>query len=133
MNQYNPYLNFSPYYPQANINGSFAQQQTGGITGNVLRVSGINGVNALNIAPNANVLALDDTAPILWHIQTDSAGYKTPTAYDITPHIDKNDKIENDFEERLKKLEEYVNEQQSGTKSNASGTKRTKSADDSAD
>lgn len=133
MNQYNPYFNFNPYYPQANINGSFGQQPTGGITGNVLRVSGINGVNALNIAPNANVLALDDTAPILWHIQTDSAGYKTPTAYDITPHIGKTEKSENDFEARLKKLEEYVNEQQSGAKSNASGTKRTKSADDSAD
>ena len=103
------------------------------MSGNVLRVSGINGVNALNIAPNASVLALDDTAPILWYIQTDSAGYKTPTAYDITPHAEQAVKTENDFETRLKKVEEYINEQQSGNKSNASGAKRTKSADDSTD
>lgn len=134
MNQYNPYATFNPYFPQASINGSFpAQAAQSGMNGNVLRVSGINGVNALNIAPNASVLALDDTAPILWYIQTDSAGYKTPTAYDITPHVEQAAKVENDFEMRLKKVEEYINEQQSGIKSNASGAKRTKSADDSAD
>ena len=99
MNQYNPYATFNPYFPQASINGSFpAQAAQIGMSGNVLRVSGINGVNALNIAPNASVLALDDTAPILWYIQTDSAGYKTPTAYDITPHAEQAAKTENDFE-----------------------------------
>lgn len=134
MNQYNPYPAFNPYLSQASINALFpAQTAQNGMTGNVLRVSGINGVNALNIAPNSSVLALDDTAPILWYIQTDSAGYKTPTAYDIMPHVEQAVKTENDFEIRLKKLEEYVNEQQSGIKSNASGTKRAKSTDDSTD
>ena len=103
MNQYNPYPAFNPYLSQASINALFpAQTAQNGMTGNVLRVSGINGVNALNIAPNSSVLALDDTAPILWYIQTDSAGYKTPTAYDIMPHVEQAVKTENDFEIRLK-------------------------------
>lgn len=134
MNQFNPYPAFNPYFSQASINALFpAQTAQNGMTGNVLRVSGINGVNALNIAPNSSVLALDDTAPILWYIQTDSAGYKTPTPYDIMPHVEQAAKTENDFEMRLKKVEEYINEQQSGIKSNAGSAKRTKSTDDSAD
>lgn len=135
MNQYNPYNMYMPYsnpYQQNGTNGNVFASMTAPLTGNVLKVSGINGVNALNIAPNSSVLALDETAPILWFIQTDSAGYKTPTPYDITPHVDQTAKIEQNFEERLKRLEEYVNEQ-SNIGSNANGTKRSKSSNDSAD
>lgn len=135
MNQY-MYTPFAPTfgnYPTGNANGSFLQNATAPLSGNVLRVSGINGVNALNIAPNASVLALDETAPILWFVQTDSAGYKTPTAYDITPHVDQIAKAEQNFEERLKRLEEYVNEQQSNFAANANTIKRSKSANDSTD
>lgn len=135
MNQYNPYNMYTPFvspYQQAGSGGNALANMTVPLNGNVLRVSGINGVNALNIAPNASVLALDDTAPILWFVQTDSAGYKTPTPYDITPHVDQTAKIEQNFEERLKRLEEYVNEQ-SNIGSNSNGTKRSKSSNDSAD
>lgn len=51
-----------------------------------VRVSGENGVDAFQIGPNSSVLLLDETAPIVWLVQTDGAGYKTKTPYDISPH-----------------------------------------------
>lgn len=129
---FNPYGNFNAnpnnYMPNAQ-NGSQGQFQPI-IQGNVLKVSGINGVNALNLAPNTSVLALDETAPILWFVSADGAGYKTPTPYDITPHKEA-EQVQTNLEERVKRLEDIINEQ-SNTKSN-SNTKRNKSADDSTD
>lgn len=90
----------------------------GQINGNILKVSGINGVNALNLAPNTSVLALDETAPIVWFVSADGAGYKTPTPYDITPHKDQQAAMQSNFEERLTRLEQIVNDK-SDIKSNA--------------
>lgn len=125
---FSPYGNFNPNNFIANAQNSSQMQAM--IQGNVLKVSGINGVNALNLAPNTSVLALDETAPILWFVSTDSAGYKTPTPYDITPHKEA-EQAKSNLEERVKRLEDIINEQ-SNTKSNGN-TKRNKSADDSAD
>lgn len=50
-------------------------------TQQVLRINGKNGVDALRLAPNSSVLALDTEQPIVWLITTDGAGYKTPTPY----------------------------------------------------
>lgn len=129
---FNPYGNFSP-----NINNYIPNQQNTpqsafqpSIQGNVLKVSGINGVNALNLAPNTSVLALDETAPILWFVSTDSAGYKTPTPYDITPHKEA-EEAKTDLEQRVKRLEDIINEQ-SNIKQNGNA-KRAKSSDDSTD
>lgn len=52
----------------------------------VIRVNGENGARAYQLAPNSSILLLDETAPIIWLAQTDGAGYKTLSAYDITPH-----------------------------------------------
>lgn len=76
-NQYN-------YIPNAQ-NGLQGQ-----INGSILKVSGINGVNALNLAPNTSVLALDETAPIVWLVSADGAGYKTP--HHMTSHHTKTNK-----------------------------------------
>ena len=43
----------------------------------VTRVSGENGANAFQMGPNSSALLLDETAPIVWFVQTDGAGYKT--------------------------------------------------------
>ena len=50
------------------------------------------------------------TAPMVWLVQTDGAGYKSFTAYDITPHEEEKP-VDNykSLEERIKKLEEAVN------------------------
>lgn len=54
----------------------------------VIRVNGENGVDAFQIGANSSALLLDETAPIVWFVQTDGAGYKTKTPYDITLHVD---------------------------------------------
>ena len=50
-------------------------QQAQGQSQEVVKVSGINGVNAYQMTPNSSVLLLDTTAPIVWLVQTDGAGY----------------------------------------------------------
>ena len=105
----------------------------GQINGSILKVSGINGVNALNLAPNTSVLALDETAPIVWLVSADGAGYKTPTPYDITPHKDQQATMQSNFEERLTRLEQIVNEQSDIKSNEQNRTKRAKPSNDSTD
>lgn len=50
------------------------------------RVQGEAAVDMYAMAPNSSALLLDETAPIVWLVMTDSAGYKTKTPYDIIPH-----------------------------------------------
>ena len=74
-----------------------------------VKVNGINGANALNLAPNSDKLVLDMNDPIVWFIQTDGAGYKTVTGYDIRIHKEvKQEDLMKSFEKRLNKLEEAV-------------------------
>ena len=94
-------------------------QQAQGQSQEVVKVSGINGVNAYQMTPNSSVLLLDTTAPIVWLVQTDGAGYKTSTAYDITPHESEETTQYKTLEERISKLEETIN-----AKSNAKPSTR---------
>lgn len=55
----------------------------------VVKVNGRGGADAFQMQPNESGLLLDTTAPIVWLVQTDGAGYKTVTGYDITPHEEK--------------------------------------------
>jgi hypothetical protein len=123
---------FGTYGGLNNYSNTFTYYGKNAIQGNLIEVSGINGVNALNLAPNSKVIAVDNTAPIIYLITTDSAGYKTPIAYDISPHIPEEQKQQNDFEARLSRLEEIINEQSAITESKPT-TKRNKSANDTAD
>ena len=50
------------------------------------RVHGEAGVDAYMMAPNSDVLLLDETAAIIWFVQTDAAGYKSKYPYTITPY-----------------------------------------------
>ena len=89
----------------------------------VVKVNGKNGVDAYQLAPNSSALLLDTTAAIVWLVQTDGAGYKTSTAYDITPHVSEEETQFKTLEERISKLEETIN-----AKSNIkSTTKRNES------
>lgn len=79
----------------------------------ILEVNGENGAKSIKLAPNSRALALDVTAPILWCIKTDGAGYATQTPYDISLHqqpkpIDA--QMLQAFETRLTRLEGFVNE-----------------------
>ena len=99
--------NNNPYINYGNIQPTFqpAQQKQ-----KVLRVNGENGARSLQLAPGSDALVLDETAPLVWLVQTDDAGYKTVTAYDITPHHTEPEQSLADrldaIDARLKKLEE---------------------------
>lgn len=79
------------------------------------QVSDERGVDMYRMAPDSSVLLLDETAPIVWLVKTDSAGYKTKYPYDIKPHepepqVDAKslDERLNTIDDRLKALEEAL-------------------------
>lgn len=131
-----------PYFMPPNVapmNGQFQQQME--MQNNnfqpmlprqeILRINGMNGVNALRMAPNSSVLALDSEQPILWLIQTDGAGYKTPTPYQIVkieekPAIDNNNNYQM-LEQRIANLEAIISGQSDiGTTGQESRNKSTR-------
>lgn len=75
----------------------------------VVKVNGANGANALNMPPNSSMLALDLNDPIVWLCQSDGAGYKTVTPYEIKPYQPKAPIDVELLEQRIMKLEEQVN------------------------
>ena len=85
----------------------------------IIHVNGENGARALQMAPNSNALLLDDTAPLVWLVQTDGAGYKTVTPYSITPYKPEPAPDFKSLEERIAKLEEMLHE------SNTSADRKT--------
>ena len=85
----------------------------------IIHVNGENGARSFRMAPNSNALLLDDSAPVVWLVQSDGAGYHTATPYTIAPmeQVQPEDTIKA-FETRLSRLEAMINEsysQQTGT------------------
>lgn len=109
-NYQNPYLNYSPNYNQNySQNYNYAQRYE------ITHVNGRNGADMFQMAPNSNHLLLDDTAPIVWLVQTDGAGYKTLTPFDIVPHQDAPAPDYKSLESRISKLEERLNDKSNNT------------------
>lgn len=82
----------------------------------VVEVTGRAGAEAYQLGPDSSILLLDNTAPIVWLVKTDGAGYKSLSAYDITPHEEKAPEDQyKSLEERITKLEETINAKQSNT------------------
>lgn len=83
-------------------------------------VNGKNGAQAFQLPANSSILLLDDNAPIVYLVKTDSACYKTVTPYQITefkpqPEIDMRSLLD-----RVESLERRLNESDSEpVKSNA--------------
>lgn len=75
----------------------------------IVHVNGENGARTFQMSPDSDILLLDDTAPIVWLAQTDGAGYKTVTPYDISPHVAEPPVDVKSLEDRIKKLEEKLN------------------------
>lgn len=113
-NQFNPYnnmqnaLNFQNFGQQNNM-----QRQE------VVRVSGRNGAEAYQMAPNSSALLLDDSSPIVWLKTTDGAGYPTLTPYSITPYKPEPEVDVKSLEARIAKLEEMFNAKPNFTESGA--------------
>ena len=99
----NPFLN--PY-------GFMQQYQTPQPTQpptQVVKVNGENGARSYQIGANSSALLLDESGTIVWLVTSDGAGYRTVSAYDITPHQTTPAPDYGNLEERIKKLEEIVN------------------------
>lgn len=136
----NPYQQTYPPYQQMGQMQPQQQQVSPLINQDILRVSGLNGVNALNLAPNTSALALDTTAPILWVIQADGAGYKTPTAYDLTLHEEKKAEDTSSFadiitnlENRISKIEGMIEHGESGSQTASKSVQSREFAKNSTD
>ena len=115
---YNPYSGYAPASPQ---NGAGAMQ---GFAGQITRVNGRNGADALRLAPNSSVLLMDENDPIVWLKVTDGAGYATVTPYSIAPYQAAAQVDVNSLEERVKRLEEKLNAKSDDA--NADGRRKQK-------
>lgn len=104
---YTGYNAYNPYNPQMNQSPTRSE---------IVKVNGENGARAYQLAPNSSALLLDESAPIVWLVQSDGAGYKTTTPYSITPYQPAPAVDVNSLENRVKRLEEMVN-----AKSNITG------------
>lgn len=75
----------------------------------IVRVNGENGARTYQLPPNSSALLLDDTAPLVWLVQTDGAGYKTVSPFSISQY---EPEPQPDFKmlmDRLTRLEERIN------------------------
>ena len=81
----------------------------------VEKVNGHNGAMQYAIGANSSAWILDQSGQMSWLITTDSAGYKTVTAYDIVPHQDAPAQDYGSLENRVKKLEEMIHERTADT------------------
>lgn len=97
----NPFLNPYMQVPQS-VQMPAAQTQ-------VVRVNGENGARAYQIGPNSSAMLLDESGLMVWLVTSDGAGYKTVSAYDITPHQAVPQPDLGTLETRIKRLEEIVN------------------------
>lgn len=98
-NYYNPYTG----YPNGNYYSPSNSKQE------IVKVNGRNGAEAYQMMPNSSALLLDETAPIVWLVQTDGAGYKTLSAFDLTPHKEVNtSNALKSLDDRLTKIEELI-------------------------
>lgn len=113
----NPYLpgGYSPFAQNMN-----AVQPAANPT-QVVRVNGRNGAEAYAIGPNSSALLLDESGMMVWLITSDGAGYKTVSAYDITPHQTAPAPDFINLESRIRRLEDFVHEYAGDTETAAAG------------
>lgn len=105
--------NYGMQTPYSNPYGQTMQQALQPCS--ITKVSGENGAKAFGMAPNSSALLLDETAPLVWLKTTDGAGYPTLTPYTITPYQAAPPVDVNSLENRVKRLEEMLNDKSDST------------------
>lgn len=75
----------------------------------IIRVNGEGGARAYQMPPSSDALLLDESAPLVWLVQTDGAGYKTVTPYKIAPYQAAPAPDLGSLEGRIKRLEDMLN------------------------
>ena len=122
MYEYNPYLN--PYlnmYQQQNQQPQIQQMPKQ----EVVKVNGENGARAYPLGANSSALLLDESGTMVWLAVSDGAGYRTVSAYDITPHQTAPVQDYNSLESRITRLEEMLN---NGNTADTTAVKRKSNA-----
>ena len=79
----------------------------------VTRVNGEGGANTFSMGPNSSALLLDTSGTMIWAVTTDGAGYKTVVPYDIIPHKSQEQVAVKSLEDRIKRLEDMINDRHS--------------------
>ena len=82
----------------------------------LIKVNGEESAKNFRMAPNSDALLLDEKQPILYHVQTDGAGYLTVNLYDLIPHQSAPQIDINQLNQRVAQLEEIINARQSNFK-----------------
>lgn len=90
----------------------------------IVKVNGEAGARNFRMAPNSAALLLDETAPIVWLVQTDGSGLLTPTPFDIVPHQTPQQVDITNLATRVAQLEEKINNAQSNTFTNKQSKKQ---------
>ena len=90
----NPYQGFAAAAPQMQVT----------------KVNGEGGANAFSMGPKSSALLLDASGTMIWVVTTDGAGYKTVVPYDIIPHKSQEKLTYEGLENRIKRLEEMIND-----------------------
>ena len=75
----------------------------------ITQVNGRAGAESFRMAPDSDYLLLDSTAPIIWFVKTDGAGFLTAIPFDYSPHVDAPPVDLNDLVSRLTALEAKFN------------------------
>lgn len=74
----------------------------------IARVSGEQAARSFPLMPNSSILLLDETAPLVWLVQTDAMGIKTTcTAYEIKPYTPEPAIDVKNILARISKLEDF--------------------------
>ena len=112
----NPYQQQMPQVPQAPVQ--------------VVKVNGENGAKAYSIGANSSALLLDENGLMVWLVTSDGAGYKTVSAFDITPHRNAPAPDYGNLETRIQTIEKRLEEMNSnGNSANVNANRKVKSND----
>ena len=96
----------------------------------VTKVNGEGGANAFSMGPNSSAILLDASGTMIWAVTTDGAGYKTVVPYDIIPHKDQEKLTYEGLENRIKRLEELINDKHIETDQRGSHERKPEAAAD---
>ena len=107
----NPYMQtFNPYQQL-----QLQQQQMQQPQQEVVKVNGENGARAYPMGANSSALLLDSSGLLVWLVTSDGAGYKTVSAYDITPHQEAPAPDYSTLDQRITRLEGLIHESTSNS------------------
>lgn len=81
----------------------------------LIKVKNEESARQFRMGPNSDVLLLDERDPILYHVQTDGAGYVDVMSYDLIPRMKVQPVDINQLAQRIAQLEDTLNARQSNS------------------